>query len=49
MSLEIKNLSINIKINPDAAKQESSSACKEEILKECRQLIKDSACLNNER
>lgn len=49
MSLEIKNLSINVRIEPDNKSSESSASLKEDVLRECRQIIEDSITRNQER
>ena len=42
MSLEIKNLSINVRIEADNKSSESSASLKEDVLRECRQMIENS-------
>ncbi|MBR2090698.1 MAG: hypothetical protein IJ905_10145 [Fibrobacter sp.] len=49
MSLEIKNLSINVKIESDDRNQGIPEALKENVLRECRRLIEDSMRHNQER
>jgi hypothetical protein len=49
MSLEIKNLNINVKIEPDESMQTPAVSVKDDILKECRQLIESSINRNQER
>lgn len=49
MSLEIKNLNINVKIEPNSNNQESAEVVKESVLRECKRLIEDSVRHNQER
>jgi hypothetical protein len=49
MSLEIKNLSISVKIEPDGNCQESVASVKESVLRECKRLIEASVRHNQER
>lgn len=49
MSLEIKNLSINVKIESDCNNQESTESVKESVLRECKRLIEASVRHNQER
>ena len=49
MSLEIKNLSINVRIEMDENHQETPASLKEDVLKECKRLIEDSMHQNQER
>ena len=49
MSLEIKNLSINVKIETDERTQMPTEAVKADILRECRQMIESSVIRNQER
>lgn len=49
MSLEIKNLCINVKIEPDGNSHESAESVKECVLRECKRLIEDSVRHNQER
>jgi len=49
MSLEIKNLSINVRIEMDENHQEAPASLKEDVLRECKRLIEDSMRQNQER
>ena len=49
MSLEIKNLSINVRIETDESIQKAPASPKEDVLKECKRLIEDSMRQNQER
>lgn len=49
MSLEIKNLSINVKIKTDERDQIPAETIKADILRECRQIIESSVSRNLER
>jgi len=49
MSLEIKNLTINVKIESDNNSHESSGSLKEDVLRECRQMIENSIRWDKER
>ena len=49
MSLEIKNLCINVKIESDEKNQEFPETLKDNVLRECRRLIEDSMRQNQER
>lgn len=49
MSLEIRNLSINVKIEANETCNESSDSLKEDVLRECRQMIEESIRWDKER
>ncbi|WP_367173987.1 DUF5908 family protein [Fibrobacter sp.] len=49
MSLEIKNLIINVKVEQENKNNESSKSLKEDVLRECRQMIEDSVRWDKER
>lgn len=49
MSLEIKNLSINVRIEMDESLQKAPASLKEDVLRECKRLIEDSMRQNQER
>ena len=49
MSLEIKNLIINVKVGQENTNNESSKSLKEDVLRECRQMIEDSIRWDKER
>lgn len=49
MSLEIRNLNINVKIESDEKMQSPANFVKEDILKECRQMIESTFNRNQER
>ena len=49
MSLEIKNLSINVRIETDESLQKAPASLKEDVLEECKRLIEDSMRQNQER
>ncbi len=49
MSLEIKNLSISVKIETNEKENESTNSLKEDVLRECKQLIEDSIKRDRER
>lgn len=49
MSLEIRNLSINVKIESDERMQMPTDSVKDDILRECRQMIESSVIRNQER
>jgi len=49
MSVEIKNLCINVRIDQTERKTESSTSLKEEILRECHQFIERQISQDKER
>lgn len=49
MSLEIKNLCINVKIEAENKNPESMVTFKDDVLRECRQMIERSIRQNEER
>ena len=49
MSLEIRNLSISVKIEAGEKENESSDSLKKDVLRECRQMIEESIRWDKER
>jgi hypothetical protein len=49
MSLEIKNLCINVKIETDEKTQTLAESIKVDILRECRQIFENYVIQNQER